>query len=245
MSVTVAEMARVIEHTLLRPEATPQQIDLLCDEALRYGFAGVCVNPIYVRRAAERLTLTPTLSLEGRGTLESTCATTPLVVAAVGFPLGANATATKADEARRAIDDGAAEIDMVVALGALLSGDRRYVRSDIEAVARVVHQAAGNRLLKVILETGVLTPDQLVLGCRCCAEAEADFVKTSTGFHPRGQATVDHVRQLHLHASPLRVKASGGIRTAEAAIAMLEAGAARIGTSAGVAILEQLRASVA
>jgi deoxyribose-phosphate aldolase len=231
-------MARAIEHTLLRPEATPQQIDVLCDEALRYGFVGVCVNPIYVRRAAERLAPTPTLSLEGRGSLE----TRPIVVAAVGFPLGASLTATKADEARRAIDDGATEIDMVVALGALTAGDRTYVRLDIEAVARVVHQATGNRLLKVILETAALTMDQLILGCRCCAEAEADFVKTSTGFHPNGGATVEHVRQLHRHASPLRVKAAGGIRTAEAAKAMLEAGAVRIGTSAGVAILEQLRA---
>ena len=236
MSVTVAEMARAIEHTLLRPETNPQQIDVLCDEALRYGFVGVCVNPIYVRRAAERLTLTPTL--EGRGSLEIR----PIVVAAVGFPLGASLTATKADEARRAIDDGATEIDMVVALGPLSAGDRTYVRSDIVAVARVVHQATGNRLLKVILETAALTMDQLILGCRCCAEAEADFVKTSTGFHPRGGATVEHVRQLHRHASPLRVKAAGGIRTAEAAKAMLEAGAVRIGTSAGVAILEQLRA---
>jgi len=236
VSVTVAEMARAIEHTLLRPETNPQQIDVLCDEALRYGFVGVCVNPIYVRRAAERLTLTPTL--EGRGSLEIR----PIVVAAVGFPLGASLTATKADEARRAIDDGATEIDMVVALGPLSAGDRTYVRSDIVAVARVVHQATGNRLLKVILETAALTMDQLILGCRCCAEAEADFVKTSTGFHPRGGATVEHVRQLHRHASPLRVKAAGGIRTAEAAKAMLEAGAVRIGTSAGVAILEQLRA---
>ncbi len=239
MSVSVAEMARAIEHALLRPEATPQQIDVLCDEALRYGFAGVCVNPIFVRRAAERLTLTPALSLEGRGRLE----TRPIVVAVVGFPLGASLTSTKADEALRAIDDGATEIDMVVALGALTSGDRRYVRSDVEAVARVVHQASGNRLLKVILETAALTMDQLILGCRCCAEAEADFVKTSTGFHPRGGAAVEHVVQLHRHASPLRVKAAGGIRTAESAAAMLEAGAARIGTSAGVAILEQLRAS--
>ena len=238
MSVTEAEMIRAVEHTLLRPEATPQQVDALCDEALRYGFAGVCVNPIYVRRAAERLTLTPTLSREGSGSLEIR----PIVVAAVGFPLGANSTATKADEARRAIDDGATEIDMVVALGPLSAGDRTYVRSDIVAVARVVHQATGNRLLKVILETAALTMDQLILGCRCCAEAEADFVKTSTGFHPRGGATVEHVRQLHRHASPLRVKAAGGIRTAEAAKAMLEAGAVRIGTSAGVAILEQLRA---
>ena len=228
MNVTVAEMARAIEHTLLRPEATPQQVDVLCDEALRYGFTGVCVNPIYVRRAAENIG-----------------AIGPIVVAAVGFPLGATLAATKVDEARRAIDDGATEIDMVVVLGALIASDRKSVRSDIEAVARVVHQAPGNRLLKVILETATLTTEQLILGCRCCAEAEADFVKTSTGFHPKGGATVEHVRQLHRHASPLRVKAAGGIRTAEAAKAMLEAGAVRIGTSAGVAILEQLQATAA
>jgi len=232
VSVCVAEMARAIEHTLLRPEATPQQIDSLCDEALRCGFAGVCVNPIYVLRAAERVAT--------RGDGASPHAT--VVVAAVGFPLGANSTAIKADEARRAMDDGATEIDLVVALGALIAGDRAYVRSDLEAVARVVHQATGNRLLKVILETAALTTDQLILGCRCCAEAEADFVKTSTGFHPAGGATVEHVRELHRHASPLRVKAAGGIRTAEAATAMLGAGAVRIGTSAGIAILEQLRA---
>jgi len=234
VSVTVGEMACVIEHTLLRPEATPQQIDALCDEAVRYGFAGVCVNPLYVRRAAERLAAVGAASA-ARPRL--------FVVAAVGFPLGANLTATKADETRRAIDDGATEIDMVVALGELISGNGKYVRSDIEAVARVVHQGPGNRLLKVILETTALTTDELILGCRCCAEAEADFVKTSTGFHPSGGARVEHVRQLHRHASPLRVKAAGGIRTATAATAMLEAGAARIGTSAGGAIMEELRGS--
>ncbi len=228
MNVTVAEIAHVIEHTLLRPEATPQQIDALCDEALRCGFAGVCVNPIYVRRAAEKLA-------------PNSCT----VIAAVGFPLGASLTITKADEARRAIDDGAMEIDMVVALGALVAGDRKQVRSDIEAVARVVHQATGHRLLKVILETAALTTEQLIAGCRCCAEAEADFVKTSTGFHPSGGATVEHVRLLHRHASPLRVKAAGGIRTAQAAKAMLEAGAVRIGTSAGVSILVELQSTAA
>lgn len=246
MNVTVAEMARTIEHTLLRPEATPEQIDVLCDEALRNEFVGVCVNPIYVRRAAERLAVGEECDMAGHcGSQPGAAVPRPVVVATVGFPLGANLTATKADEARRAIDDGAGEIDMVVALGALTTGDRSYVRSDIEAVARVVHQAPGNRLLKVILETTALTTEQIILGCRCCAEAEADFVKTSTGFHSKGGATVEHVKQLHRHASPLRVKAAGGIRTAEAAKAMLEAGAVRIGTSAGVAILEQLRATIA
>ena len=247
MNFTAADMARAIEHTLLRPEATPQQIDVLCDEAKRYGFAGVCVNPIYVRRAAKALAA----GGEGgpaafrRGSQPRAAKPQTIVVAAVGFPLGASRTDTKADEARRAIDDGAREIDMVVALGALMAADLSYVRSDIEAVACVVHQSSGNRLLKVILETAALTTDQLILGCRCCAEAEADFVKTSTGFHPKGGATVEYVRLLHRHASPLRVKASGGIRTAVAAKAMLEAGAARIGSSASVAILEQLRTSTA
>jgi len=234
VSVAAAEVARAIEHTLLRPEATPQQIDVLCDEAWHHGFKGVCVNPVYVATAARRLGVhRAAASIE-----------TPLVVAAVGFPLGASLTATKADEARRALDDGATEIDMVAALGALVAGDGKSVRRDIEAVARVVHQAPGKRLLKVILETAALTSDQLILGCRCCAEGEADFVKTSTGFHARGGATVEHVLQLCRHASPLRIKAAGGIRSAESAMAMLGAGAERIGTSAGVAIMEQLRATL-
>ncbi len=219
-------IAGVIEHTLLRPETTPEQIDVLCDEAVRYGFVGVCVHPVYVRRAANRLSSAPP---DER----------PVVVATAGFPLGANLTPTKVDEARRALDDGATEIDMVVQLGALIAGDLGTVRADIESVAGVVHRAPGKCLLKVILETAVLTEEQLVLGCRCCAEGEADFVKTSTGFHPAGGATVEAVRRLHRHASPIRVKAAGGIRTAGAVRAMLDAGAARIGTSSGVAILSE------
>jgi deoxyribose-phosphate aldolase len=158
-----------------------------------------------------------------------------------GFPLGASTTATKADEARRAIDDGATEIDMVAALGALIDGDAVAVREDVEAVARAVHQATEGGILKVILEAGVLTDEQIIFGCRCCAEAGADFVKTSTGYHPSGGATVAQVQLLYRHAAPLLVKASGGIRTAGVARALLEAGAARLGTSAGVAIIEELR----
>jgi deoxyribose-phosphate aldolase len=221
-------IAKALEHTLLRPEATPAEIDALCDEAVRFGFAGVCVNPIYTQRVADRLSAARKSAL--------------FVVAPVGFPLGANRTESKADEARQALDDGATEIDMVAALGALVGGEAQYVRADIEAVAHVVHRAAGRCVLKVILETAALTAEQIILGCRCCAEGEADFVKTSTGFHPRGGATVEHVRLLHRHAAPMRVKASGGIRTAAAVRAMLEAGAARIGTSAGVSIMEELSA---
>ena len=230
MTFTPEKLAKKIEQTLLAPEAAPNQIDRLCRDALRYGFHAVCVNPVHVRRAVERLARDRSASPAGRAVI---------VVSVAGFPLGASRSDTKADEARRALDDGAAEIDMVADLGALISGDRKTVRADIETVAQVVHRTPQG-ILKVILETGVLTMDQVILGCRCCAEGEADFVKTSTGFHSSGGATVEQVRLLHRHAAPLRVKAAGGIRTAEAAFAMIEAGADRIGTSAGVAILDEL-----
>ena len=231
MKPEVERVARAIEHTLLSPQATPEQIDRLCDEAMHFGFAGVCVNPLYVRRAAQRIAAAcPAGAASHR----------PVVVSVAGFPLGASRPDTKADEARRALDDGAGEIDMVIALGLLIAGDRRAVRADIEAVARVVHGHSPPGVLKVILETAALSEEQIVLACRACAEGEADFVKTSTGLHPAGGATVKAVRLLVRCASPLRVKASGGIRTAAQAVAMLEAGASRIGTSSGPAIIEEL-----
>ncbi len=226
--MTPSEVARAIDHALLKPEATASQIDALCDEAVRYGFGAVCINPVWVGRVAKRLDAMPREERPG-------------VVSVAGFPLGASTTATKSDEARRAIGDGATEIDMVVDVGSLLDGDGPSVRADIAAVARAVHGSLHDGVLKVILETRVLTDDRIILGCRCCAEGEADFVKTSTGFHPGGGATVSHVRLLHRSASPIRVKASGGIRCAADALAMLEAGASRLGTSAGVAILSQMR----
>ncbi len=232
--LNAAQLARTIEHTLLKPEATPSQIDRLCAEAVRYGFAGVCVNPSYVRHAAQRITE----ACRGRPEHE-----TPRIVSVAGFPLGASLPAVKAEEALRAIEDGAAEIDMVIALGALITGDRAAVRDDIETVARSVHGAGGDKVLKVILETGVLTAEQIILGCQCALEGEADFVKTSTGFHPSGGATVEHVRLLHRYASGMKVKAAGGIRAAAAALAMIEAGAARLGTSTGPAIIEELSQS--
>lgn len=222
------ELASAIEHTLLCAEAVPGEIDSLCEQAARYGFAGVCVNPVYVRRVAESLARLPTGSRR------------PAVVTVVGFPLGANLTETKSDDARRAIDEGAEEIDMVVHLGALRSGDARAVRDDIEAVARVVHGRSEPGVLKVILETAALGRQEKILGCRCAAEGEADFVKTSTGFHPAGGATVEDVALLYRHAAPLRVKAAGGIRTLATAAEMIKAGAARIGTSSGVTIMREL-----
>jgi deoxyribose-phosphate aldolase len=237
MVLTVGDVAARIEHTLLRPEATSDQVDALCDEAVEYGFAGICVNPIHVRRAVDRLVRSGAV-LDERS---SESGPRIRVISVAGFPLGASLTATKADEARRAIDDGAEEIDMVVALGALMAGDCKFVRADIEAVARVVHARTGGGILKVILETAALSHERIIQGCRCCAEGDADFVKTSTGFHPAGGASVEHVRLLHRHAAPIRVKAAGGIRSAEAALAMLDAGASRIGTSSGVAIVAELR----
>jgi deoxyribose-phosphate aldolase len=230
MTVSTEFLAGSIEHTLLRAETTPDDIAKLCEEAIQFGFAGVCVNPIHVRQVADTLARHHT-----RIGTKSTAA----IVTVVGFPLGASHTEIKAVEARRALDDGATEIDMVVQLGALVAGDRKTVRQDIEALARVVHGTGQDRILKVILETASLTAEQIILGCRCAAEGEADYVKTSTGFHPAGGATIEHVKLLHRYATPLRIKASGGIRSAAAARAMIEAGAVRIGTSSGVAMLRE------
>jgi deoxyribose-phosphate aldolase len=230
--MTSTDLAARMDHTLLAPEATPDRVDALCEEALRFGFAGVCVNPVFVRRAAAQM---ERLTRDAGGDRR------PAVISVAGFPLGASTTATKADEARRGMDDGATEIDMVIHVGSLVAGDAAGVRRDIAAVARAVHGRTPGGLLKVILETRALTDAQIILGCRCCAEGEADFVKTSTGLHPAGGATVEHVRLLHRHAAPMRVKASGGIRTAAAALALVEAGAARIGTSSGLAIMNELR----
>ncbi len=232
MPLPPSDPARTIDHTLLAPEATPERIDALCDEAVRYGFAGVCVHPIYVKRVAKRLS-----SIRA----SDANAHRPAVVSVAGFPLGANKTETKVFEARRATDDGATEIDMVIPLGALIAGDQTAVRRDIEAVARVVHETVRGGILKVILEAAALTTDQIAAACQCCKDGGADFVKTSTGYHPAGGATVEQVRLLRRFGSPLLVKASGGLRTASAAVAMLEAGADRLGTSAGVAIMEELR----
>ncbi len=225
------DLARTIDHTLLKPESLASQIDALCEEAVEHGFAGVCVNPIWVSRVAGTL---DDLQKAGSGKPR------PAIVSVTGFPLGCCDTATKVDQATRAMDHGATEIDMVIQVGALIEGDQKSVRRDIEAVAAAVHRGTQNGILKVILETRALSDEQIILGCRCAAQGEADFVKTSTGFHPSGGASVEHVRLLHRYASPIRVKASGGIRTAKESLAMIEAGATRIGTSWGVAIMREL-----
>lgn len=213
----------MIDHTLLKPEATAADIDQLCDEAARHRFAAVCVNPLWVPRCARRL-----------------ASSTIRVASVAGFPLGASCRQIKAAEAKQAIKDGAVEVDMVIHVGDLIDGNLSLVQDDIAAVAEAVHSSSRQNVLKVILETAALTKEQIIAGCRCAAEAGADFVKTSTGFHPAGGATVDAVRLLRAHAGPMKVKAAGGIRALDAALAMIAAGADRLGCSASVAIVQQL-----
>ncbi len=224
--MTLQQLAAMIDHTLLRPEVTCPQIDRLCAQALEHGFCAVCVNPLYVSQAARRL------------------AGSPVVVASVaGFPLGANTTAVKIEDARQAIDAGAREIDMVLQLGALIAGEKNRVRDDIAAVAEIVHAASPEHVLKVILETAALSAELIALGCRCCAEAQVDFIKTSSGFHPAGGATEQAVRTLKKLATPIKIKAAGGIRDLKTALSMIEAGADRLGMSASVEVIRAYEAS--
>ncbi len=210
-----ADLARLIDHTLLRPAATDEEILRLSAEAVRFSFAAVCVNPRHVPLAVSAL----------RGS--------PVLVAAVaGFPLGASLPVLKAHEAEEAVRQGAREIDMVLSVGDLVAGRSDRVRADIATVRRAVPDA----VLKVILECALLTDDQKRTAALLSVEAGADFVKTSTGFV--GGATAADVRLLREAVGPrIGVKASGGIKTREQALAMVEAGASRIGTSSGVAIV--------
>lgn len=210
------ELAKLIDHTLLKPEATEAQIKQLCAEAKSYGFWSVCVNPTWVALAASELA----------GTDVKVCTV-------VGFPLGATTSAAKAAETAEAVANGASEIDMVINVGALKSGNTDLVRSDIEAVVK----AAGGKLVKVIIETALLTDEEKVTACQLAQQAGADFVKTSTGFSSGG-ATVADIKLMRETVGPaMGVKASGGIRERSSAEAMIAAGATRIGASAGVAMV--------
>lgn len=216
------DLARLIDHTLLRADATYAEIDKLCEEAIKYGFASVCVNPVHVRRCAQKL----------RGAQ-------PVVCTVVGFPLGATPSEVKALEARRAIRDGAREIDMVIAIGALKSGDHRYVFDDIRTVAEAAHD--GRAILKVIIETALLTDEEKVAACVAAKRARADFVKTSTGFAKGGATAHDVALMAKAVDHQLGVKASGGVGSAADARKMIEAGATRIGASVGVKIVQEAK----
>lgn len=213
---------KYIDHTLLKPDATKEGIDKLLAEAKEYDFASVCVNPYWVAYCAQVLKDSDVK-----------------VCTVIGFPLGANTTATKVFEAREAIANGADEIDMVINIGELKAGNDAAVEADIHALA----EASGNKLLKVIIETCLLTDQEKVRACQLAVKAGADYVKTSTGFSTGG-ATIPDVTLMHQTVGEqVGVKASGGARTYQDAKAFVEAGASRIGASAGVAIVEGEKAS--
>lgn len=212
-------LARKIDHTLLKPEATKEQIEKLCDEAKTYRFYSVCVNPSWVETATELL----------KGTDVKVCTV-------IGFPLGATTTEVKREETKDAIAKGATEVDMVIPVGKLKSGQVEAVKMDIAAV---VEAAKDQALVKVIIETSLLTEEEKVKACQLAVEAGADYVKTSTGFSTGG-ATVEDIRLMRQTVGPdIGVKASGGIRDLKTANAMIEAGASRIGASSSVAIVSE------
>lgn len=211
-------IARMIDHTLLKPDATKEEIVKLVTEAKQYKFASVCINPAWVKIAADLLSDTPEVK----------------VCTVIGFPLGATTTETKVFETKNAIENGATEVDMVINIGALKDKQNDFVEKDIH---EVVEAAKGKALTKVIIETCLLSDEEKVRACELAVLAGADFVKTSTGFSTGG-ATVNDIQLMRKTVGPdLGVKASGGVRSREDALAMIEAGATRIGASAGIAIV--------
>lgn len=222
--LTKNELAKYIDHTLLKPTATFEEIEILCLEAKEYGFYAVCVNSCYAKHAVN--------ILDGSDVKVS---------ATVGFPLGAMATASKVFEATEIIKAGAMEVDMVMNLGLLKSGDFYGVQEDIAEVVKAVKAINPNAKVKVILETGYLDENEKVSACQLAKAAEADFVKTSTGFGPGGAAVEDVRMMRKIVGDAMGVKASGGIRDAKTALAMIEAGATRIGTSSGITIIQDYK----
>jgi deoxyribose-phosphate aldolase len=211
---------KYVEHTLLKQDATKQELITLLDEAVKYDFLGICVNPVNVAFAKKHL---------GDSKVK--------IVTVVGFPLGASRPEAKAYEAKLAIEDGADEVDMVLNVSLMKDKEFQAVQADVEAVKK----ACGDKKLKVILETDLLTTEEIENACKLCVNAKADFVKTSTGFVKNGVgAKVEDVELMYKTVSPfgLEVKASAGIRDKEAAIKMIKAGASRLGTSAGVEIVK-------
>ena len=212
------DYAALIDHTILAPQATKEAVEKLCKEAMQYGFHSVCVNSSFVYYCAQLLKDSDVK-----------------VCTVIGFPLGAMSTAGKAVEAERAIQDGASELDMVIHVGMVKSGDWEYVKQDISSV---VEAANGRAMVKVILETCLLTEEEKVKACRICKESGADFVKTSTGFSNGGATIEDVALMRRTVGADMGVKAAGGIRSLRDAKAMVEAGATRLGTSSGVSIVQ-------
>lgn len=212
------ELSILIDHTILKPEASKEQVRKVCDEALKYGFASVCINPGRVKLVAELL----------KGSSVKVCTV-------IGFPLGATTSRVKAFETTDAINEGAQEVDMVINIGKLKDKDYDYVKEDIKAVVEV---AKGRALTKVIIETSLLTDEEKVIACKLAKEAGADFVKTSTGFSGGGATPADIKLMRDTVGCEMGVKASGAVRSYEDAVAVVKAGASRIGASASIAICE-------
>ncbi len=214
------EAAALIDHTFLKPEATRKDIERLCNEGLQHLFAAVCVNPVFTGQVAQAL----------RGSTVKTCVV-------VGFPLGANLPATKVHEARVALDQGAQEIDTVISIGALKAGFAAAVENEIASLVAAIHERRA--ILKVIIETALLTDDEKIRVCGLARDAGADFVKTSTGFSTGGATVTDVALMRRVVGPKMGVKASGGVRTLDYLLEMVDAGASRIGTSNGVSILHE------
>jgi deoxyribose-phosphate aldolase len=219
------QLAACIDHTLLGATATSEQVRQLCEQAKSYGFCAVSVNPRWVALAAEQL---------HRSKVK--------VGGVVSLPLGADLTEIKAAQAKACIFAGADEVDMVADLAAIIDGDEKYLSNQLRAVLKVCRSMRPAVCLKVIIESAALTREQKIFACRIANEVGVDFVKTSTGMNPAGGATIEDVKLIKEYAPNCKVKAAGGIRTAEQALAMLEAGAERIGTSSGVQIINQFKA---
>lgn len=211
-------LSKYIDHTILKPDAAEEDVKRICDEAKKYNFASVCINPSYVKFASD--------SLEGTDVMTCTV---------IGFPLGATPKEVKAFEAANAIENGANEVDMVINIGYLKSKKYEEVKEDIEAV---VNAAKGKAHVKVIIETCLLTNEEKVIACQLSVQAGADFVKTSTGFSTGGAKVEDVKLMKETVGDKAKVKASGAVRDYETAVAMIEAGAERIGTSSGIKIVE-------
>lgn len=222
MDMDVEQLAAMIDHTLLKPEATELEIKRLCEEAKRYGFGTVCINPYRVKYAAKYLE-----------------ETSIVVGTVVGFPLGATTSLVKAYEAESAMKDGAREIDMVINIGALKDGNDELVYDDITEVVKTVRNYSRKAIIKIILETCLLTEKEIIKACEIAKEVGADFVKTSTGFSESGATVKDVTLMAEIVKDELGIKASGGIRTWLDAKAMIAAGATRIGTSSGIKIIEE------
>jgi deoxyribose-phosphate aldolase len=224
MEICKEELTRYIEHTLLKPEATPDEIRELCREAVEHGFRSVCVSSSFVALCKECLV----------GASVRICSV-------AGFPLGNASSEAKVAEAQQAIADGADEVDMVLHVGRLKAGDRNYVRCDIVVVTEAAHSRGAK--VKVIIEAALLTEDEKRTACILCLEAGVDYVKTSTGYS-KGGATLDDVRLMKgIVGTRVGIKAAGGVRTLEATLAMIDAGATCIGTSSGVAIINGIAAA--